>query len=117
GRGSRIAVKKSQKSSHAALGVNKKSFWYRWGAAMAARPVAVLLAALIVVVTVALPVKDLELGLPTDQYADKGSTERKAYDLLSEGFGVGFNGPLVVVVEGLPSVGPAEEAAIREPAL
>jgi RND superfamily putative drug exporter len=61
----------------------------------------------------ALPVKDLQLGLPTDQYAAATTTQKKAYDLLTEGFGVGFNAPLTVVVEGLPAVSDADKAAVR----
>ncbi len=117
GRKTRSAVKHSQKHSAKPLGVNKKSFWYKWGVAVTARPVLVLFVAIGAVVAVALPVKDLQLGLPTDQYAARDSTERRAYDLLTEGFGAGFNGPLLLVVEGLPEVSTADEEAVRQPAL
>ncbi|WP_234346659.1 MMPL family transporter [Cellulomonas timonensis] len=49
---------------------------------------------------VALPALDLRLGLPDGSAAAEGSTEREAYDLLSDAFGPGFNGPLTVVVDG-----------------
>lgn len=55
----------------------------------------------IVIVVVALgaltyPAKDLKIALPSDAYADPGSNSRVTYDLISDHFGVGFNGPLVV---------------------
>jgi RND superfamily putative drug exporter len=59
-----------------------------------------LLAAAAALVALALPALDMRLG-----FADAGTdapskTTRKAYDLLAEGFGPGFNGPLIIVVEG-----------------
>lgn len=97
--------------------IKYNSFWYKWGKAITTRPVTVLIAAVLVVGAVAWPVHDLNLGLPSDQYAAKSSTERKAYDLLTQGFGAGFNGPLVVVAEGLPEVSDAERSVIRDAAM
>jgi len=54
-------------------------------------------------VLVAAPVLSLRLGLPDDSTGSPSSTQRKAYDLLSSGFGPGFNGPLLVVVEASSS--------------
>jgi RND superfamily putative drug exporter len=48
----------------------------------------------------AIPVLDMRLGMGDDSTAAPQSTNRQAYDLLSEGFGPGFNGPLQVVVDG-----------------
>ena len=97
--------------------IKYNSFWYKWGKAITTRPVTVLIAAILVVGAVAWPVHDLNLGLPSDQYAAKSSTERKAYDLLTQGFGAGFNGPLVVVAEGLPEVSDSERSVIRDTAM
>ncbi len=108
------AQKKSAKENHHA---DRSTFWYRWGAVLTRYPWAVLIIAVVVVGAMALPVKDLRLGLPTDEFAAPTSTERKAYDLLAEGFGAGFNAPLLVVAEGLPEVDDQDRAAIREPAL
>ena len=49
--------------------------------------------------TIALPATHMELGLPDDGSQPADTTERQAYDLLDEGFGPGFNGPLTVVVD------------------
>jgi len=98
------------KGPHADHQVSRKTIWYKWGAAITKRPIVTLIAAIAVIAVIALPAKDLQLGLPTDQYAATETTERKAYDLLSEGFGAGFNGPLLIVVEGLPATTDAEKA-------
>ncbi|MBL7626433.1 MMPL family transporter [Frankia nepalensis] len=47
----------------------------------------------------AAPVMGLRLGLPDDSTAAPGTTQRAAYDQLSAGFGAGFNGPLLIVVD------------------
>jgi RND superfamily putative drug exporter len=47
----------------------------------------------------AAPALDLRLGLPGDEAKPTSTTQRRAYDLLSEGFGPGFNGPLTVLVD------------------
>jgi RND superfamily putative drug exporter len=49
---------------------------------------------------VALPALSLQLGLPDDGTQPTTTTQRQAYDLLAEGFGPGFNGPLTIVVDG-----------------
>jgi RND superfamily putative drug exporter len=81
----------------------------RWARAVARRPVAALLLAVLGLGVVALPVLDLHLGMPDDSTAAPDTTQRKAYDLLSAGFGPGFNGPLIVVVDA--PAGTAQTAA------
>ncbi len=83
----------------------------RWGRFVTRRPVAVLLVTVIGLGTLAIPATDLELGLPDDSTAAPDTTQRKAYDLLSEGFGPGFNGPLMVVVDAGASADPRTAAA------
>jgi RND superfamily putative drug exporter len=94
--------------------VSHETFWYKWGTKLSKHPVIALVIALVIIVTIALPVRDLQLGLPTDQYAAAQTTQKKAYDLLTEGFGAGFNGPLTVVVEGLPATTDADKTAVRK---
>ncbi|MET9493241.1 MMPL family transporter [Streptomyces sp. NPDC006552] len=72
----------------------------RWSAYVHKRPRTIGAAALVVMLVLAIPVLSLRLGA-TDQGNHKESTTtRQAYDLLAEGFGPGFNGPLQVVVAG-----------------
>jgi uncharacterized membrane protein YdfJ with MMPL/SSD domain len=63
------------------------------------RRVPVLLACLVLLCTAAVPALHMKLGLPDGGSKAADNTERKAYDLLSEGFGPGFNGVLTVVVD------------------
>ena len=105
-----------KKKSHAATRISHRTFWYKWGEAITRRPWTVLVLAVAIVAVIALPVRDLTMGLPTDQYAAKNSTERKAYDLTAKGFGAGYNGQIAVVVENLPKVSQAEKDNIRGPA-
>jgi RND superfamily putative drug exporter len=72
------------------------SFWYRWSRMIQRRPWTSALVALVVLVTLAVPLFSMRLAF-TDASNDPTSlTTRQAFDLLAEGFGAGFNGPLVV---------------------
>ncbi|MFD3374980.1 MMPL family transporter [Streptomyces sp. NPDC058697] len=70
--------------------------WTKW---VIAKPLLTVLAVAGILVTLALPVTDLRLALPDNGSAPHASTERKAYDAISEKFGPGFNGPLLVLAE------------------
>lgn len=114
----RRAADKAQKNGpKKTISKQHQTFWYKWGKAVTAKPIPVLLLTTLIIGFVALPAKDLVLGLPSDQYAAPSTTERKAYDMLSKGFGVGFNGPLVVVTEGLPKVSQVDKDTVRSSAI
>ncbi|MFE5943046.1 MMPL family transporter [Streptomyces sp. NPDC056480] len=72
----------------------------RWARFVIRRPVMVLLIGVLGLGAIALPAASLEMGLPDDGVKPTSTTERRAYDALSDGFGPGFNGPLLVVVDG-----------------
>ncbi|MEU3721765.1 MMPL family transporter [Streptomyces sp. NPDC031705] len=72
----------------------------RWARFVLRRPVMVLLVGVIGLGAIAIPASKLEMGLPDDGSKPVSTSQRKAYDMLSEGFGPGFNGPLMVVVDG-----------------
>ncbi|WAX79591.1 MMPL family transporter [Streptomyces sp. KMM 9044] len=78
----------------------------RWASFVVRRPVGVLLLGVVGLGAAAIPASSLELGLPDDGSQPTSTTQRRAYDLLSEGFGPGFNGPLVVVVDAKSSDDP-----------
>ncbi|GCE02537.1 MMPL family transporter [Embleya hyalina] len=74
--------------------------WRSWAARVQRRPWLALIVPVVALVGLAAPAVDMRLG-----FADAGNdaaakTSRQAYDLLADGFGPGFNGPLFVVVEG-----------------
>ena len=99
------------KGPHKVQSVSHTSLWYKWGAMLVKRPVIFLILGVVIMGAIALPARSLTLGLPTDEYAAKTTTQRQAYDLLSKGFGVGFNSPLLVIVEGLPAISNNEKTA------
>ncbi|WP_217235228.1 MMPL family transporter [Streptomyces sp. AC555_RSS877] len=84
----------------------------RWSATVERRPRSVAALAVVVMAVLALPLLSLRLGTVDQGNDDASTTTRKAYDLLAEGFGPGFNGPLQVVVNGDP--GESLVATIRK---
>jgi RND superfamily putative drug exporter len=85
--------------------------WYAWSRAIQRRPwvAAILSGGLLLILCI--PVLSLRLGVNDAGTNPKGETTREAYDLLAEGFGPGFNGPLTMVAK-LPKKG--EGAGIEQ---
>jgi RND superfamily putative drug exporter len=79
------------------VGADSKGFWPRWADRVQTRPVLSGSLALLVIILLLIPFFSLRLG-SADQGTDAvGTPTRTAFDLLSKGFGPGFNGPLLVV--------------------
>jgi RND superfamily putative drug exporter len=78
--------------------------WARWARLVEKRPTVLALLAVIIMGVLIIPTMSIRLGA-SDQGNDPSSTTtRKAYDLLEQGFGPGFNGPLEIVAQlGSPS--------------
>lgn len=74
--------------------------WRRWGAFMQRRPVVPLLLAVAALAAMCVPALDLRLGFADAGTDTPGSTSRAAYDVMTDGFGPGANGPILVLVEG-----------------
>ncbi|MCQ8833999.1 MMPL family transporter [Streptomyces malaysiensis] len=77
----------------------KPNMGTRWARFVLRRPLMVLLVAVLGLGAAAVPAVSLELGLPDDGSQPVSSQKRQAYDMISEGFGPGSNGPLMVVVD------------------
>jgi RND superfamily putative drug exporter len=73
--------------------------WRRWAGGVAGRPWRSAIAALAVLVVLALPIFQLQLGQNDISALPKSTTARQAYDGLTQGFGPGVNGPLLVASE------------------
>lgn len=78
----------------------QKTFGSRWSRFVVKRRVIVLIGGVALLLLLAVPALDMQLGLPSGESQPTDNTQRKAYDLTSEHFGPGFNGPLMVVAEG-----------------
>jgi RND superfamily putative drug exporter len=85
----------------APAGSGARSGGARWAALVTRRPLVTVLVVLAGLLLLAVPAPRLELALPDNSTAAEDSPQRQAYDLVSEHFGPGVNGPLVVLAEGL----------------
>ncbi|WP_155368144.1 MMPL family transporter [Catellatospora vulcania] len=110
--GTRILTKDNRKGIGRHRSPGTMPMGGRWARGVLRRRVPALLVALGLAGVMAVPALDLRLALPDDSTAAADSTQRKAYDQLSSGFGAGFNGPLLLVVQdSLGDVGTAAEQA------
>jgi RND superfamily putative drug exporter len=76
---------------------------WRYSRAIQRRPWPLFVGGLVVLLALAAPVLSLRLGVSDEGNLPKSTSARKAYDLLSQGFGPGFNGPFLVVADGSSS--------------
>jgi RND superfamily putative drug exporter len=73
--------------------------WRRWAERVAARPGAATAVSLLILVVLALPIFQLQLGQNDISALPEETTSRQAYDSLNKGFGPGVNGPLLIASE------------------
>ncbi|MFE7399856.1 MMPL family transporter [Streptomyces sp. NPDC057557] len=97
--GRRIAPSRPRRRGKDKDGLPRPSMGVRWARFVVRRPVAVLLGGVALLGVIAVPAVSLKMGLPGDESKPVSTTQRRAYDLVAEGFGPGFNGPLTVVVQ------------------
>ncbi len=84
----------------------EQGFWYRWSRFIQRRPWPIFLFGAGVLVVLTLPLLSIRLGFGDNGNAKPDQTIRRSYDLLAEGFGPGFNGPLIVTIEGANAAKP-----------
>jgi RND superfamily putative drug exporter len=83
----------------ALAGPDKPSLGRRWVRMVMKRPLLVTLISIVGLGTLALPALTLDLNLPGGGQEPLESTQRKAFDHISEGFGPGYNGALLISVD------------------
>ena len=88
----------------------RETGWYRLSRMVQSRPWLFAVGGTVVLLVLAAPVLGLRLGFSDEGNFAEETTTRRAYDLISEGFGPGANGPLLVVAESSPD--PGEIAAL-----
>jgi RND superfamily putative drug exporter len=71
---------------------------YRWSRTIQRRPWLWLAIGTVALLTLASPILGLRLGVADESNHPEGTDTRRAYDLLADGFGDGFNGPLLITV-------------------
>ena len=96
------------------VGADNKGFWPNWADRVQRYPWVSAGAALLLIVIIALPFFSLRLG-SADQGTDPaGTPTRVAFDMLSRGFGPGFNGPLMLVGVVQPEQRPVIDTVVQD---
>ncbi|MBV9943922.1 MAG: MMPL family transporter [Solirubrobacterales bacterium] len=75
----------------------QSGLWAKWARDIAKQPILAGLAALAILIPLAIPLLSLTLGQQDTAALSTSTTARRAYDLISEKYGAGVNGPLIVV--------------------
>ncbi|MBX0300383.1 MMPL family transporter [Cryobacterium sp. 1639] len=94
----------------------KPGVWHRIGAATSKRPWWSLAGSVVVLAALAFPVTALQLGQTDDGNDPTDRVTRQSYDVLSDAFGAGVNGPLLVIT-ALPTPEPSDQSVPADPAL
>jgi uncharacterized membrane protein YdfJ with MMPL/SSD domain len=89
----------------------RTGLWERWAGTVTRRPWVWILVALAILVPLIIPLFSLHLGQEDIGVTPTSTTERQAFDLLSAGFGPGYNGPLVVAVKLNPQAKESQQYA------
>ena len=89
-----------------------RSFWYRWSRVIQSHPWPALIGSVVVLLILAFPVFSLRLGFSDAGNRPTTDSTRRAYDLLTEAFGPGFNAPFFMVVD-LPN-GAADAPKVQQ---
>ncbi|MCU1392787.1 MAG: hypothetical protein JWM34_1215, partial [Ilumatobacteraceae bacterium] len=117
---SKRAAKKAAVRAADPAYVAKESGWHRWSRHVSKHPVRYLVGGVVILGTFAAPLFSLRLGMVDNGTKSTQVTTRRAYDLLSKGFGPGFNGPLLLSVEldtgtTVDSLTPLSAAIAKDP--
>ena len=91
------------------LAAAQKTAVARWGRFVTSHAWVFLIVPLAVMLLFAAPVAGVHLGSADAGTAPKSTTQRVAYDWLAEGFGPGFNGPLIVAVDTKGDIAAADK--------
>ncbi|MFC6649645.1 MMPL family transporter [Paenibacillus rhizoplanae] len=97
--GERIVTAKARTKHSTAAKKSQHSFSHRWANATVKYRWAIIILVVLVLGTAAIPVTKMELGIPSGASANLDTPARQSYDVISKGFGEGFNGPLLLVAE------------------
>jgi putative drug exporter of the RND superfamily len=109
--GGRVKPAQDGNGAAADLADRERGFAARWSRFVARRPLPVAVLALAVLIALALPALHMRLATSDASTYKKDDTTRVAYDLLKQGFGAGFNAPLLLAVE-LPRAG--DQTALKQ---
>lgn len=104
--GERLRPSEGSRPALRATGTGRRTLGSRWVGAVTRFPALTLVVATLALLALALPAKDLALGLPDGGTKDPGTSPRVTYDLVAEAFGDGMNSPLLVTADIITSTDP-----------
>jgi RND superfamily putative drug exporter len=78
---------------------DESSFWYKWSRVIQKNPWPAMVLSAGLLIALAIPVFSMRLGFSDAGNRVESDTTRRAYDLLAEAFGPGFNGPIFLVID------------------
>jgi RND superfamily putative drug exporter len=82
-----------------------------WARFVVRHRVLMLIGGIAVLGVLAIPATQIRLGLPSGASQPAGNTQRQAYDLTTESFGAGFNGPLLIVAQNVRTPADTQQIA------
>ena len=89
------------------------SMWFRWSRLIQRRPAPIAALGLGVLLVLAVPLLSIRLGGGDAGTGDTSRSSRRSYDLLAQGFGPGFNGPLLLAADLSGPAGVADLQRLR----
>ncbi|WP_075823832.1 MMPL family transporter [Streptomyces acidiscabies] len=84
----------------------------RWGTLLVRHRYAALAASILIPAILAVPAAGMKLGLPSGASYDTGTGQRRSYDLVSDAYGPGYNGPLLIAVSSTANGQPLTPATL-----
>ncbi|CAI6043975.1 MMPL family transporter [Cohnella sp. JJ-181] len=97
--GERICSSKARGKNGTASTQASHGFAHSWVYGIVKTRWLVVVAVVVILGAAAIPVADMKLGIPSGATANLDTGNRQSYDAISEGFGEGYNGPLLLVAE------------------
>jgi RND superfamily putative drug exporter len=97
--GERICSAKARTKDGSQTNKNSHGFSHRWVTGISKSRWLVVIGVIVILGAAALPVANMEMGIPSGATANLDTASRQSYDAISNGFGEGFNGPLLLVAE------------------
>jgi RND superfamily putative drug exporter len=112
--GPRILGRRTRKRLAAGTLATPRPRARKWAEFIVRHRIIAVIGSLVVLGALAVPVLSMRLDLPNDGSDPAASTDRKAYDLVADGFGPGANGPLLVLARYSAAPTAAGEAALAK---